>query len=82
MESYHYPELHNHKPFHDRFVKKIAQFRKDVAEGRATVSMDLMNFLKEWLVGHIMGEDKKYGAFINAARGNHSSAGVNMKMAA
>ena len=28
--------------------------------------MEIMRFLKEWLVGHIMGTDKRYGQFLNS----------------
>jgi hemerythrin len=28
--------------------------------------MEVLNFLKGWLVKHIQGTDKKYGPFLNA----------------
>ena len=30
------------------------------------LSMEVMNFLKNWLVKHIMGTDKHYGPYLNA----------------
>jgi hemerythrin len=29
------------------------------------VTVTVMSFLKDWLVKHIQGEDKKYGVFLN-----------------
>jgi hemerythrin len=34
--------------------------------GELLLSLKVMEFLKEWLVEHIMGEDKKLGAFLTA----------------
>jgi hemerythrin len=31
-----------------------------------TLSMEVMTFLKEWLLKHIMGCDKKYGPYLNS----------------
>ena len=33
---------------------------------RVMLPMTVLNFLRDWLVEHIQGEDKKYGPFLNA----------------
>ena len=30
-----------------------------------TISIEVMNFLKDWLSNHILGSDKRYGPFLN-----------------
>jgi len=39
---------------------------KDFDSGKGSVSVDLLNFLKDWLVGHIGNSDKKYSQFLNS----------------
>jgi len=30
------------------------------------LSLEVMNFLKDWLMNHIQGSDKKYGPYLNS----------------
>ncbi len=40
--------------------------KKYKAGDTGTLSMEVMNFLKRWLVTHIQGSDKKYAPHLNA----------------
>lgn len=62
MEKFHYPEYQTHKLAHTAFVKKVTQFQADFKAGKLGISMDLMNFLREWLTTHIRGTDRNYSA--------------------
>jgi len=64
MSKYGYPELQAHKKEHEAFKAKIKEFMEKKAKGEVTLTVEVMNFLKEWLVKHIMGTDKKYGPFL------------------
>jgi len=65
MEKFKYPGYLNHKKEHERFVGKVLEFETAFKQGKASLTMDVMHFLKDWLVGHIKGVDKKYGPFFN-----------------
>ncbi|MGL1901406.1 MAG: bacteriohemerythrin [Fibrobacterales bacterium] len=65
FKKYDFPDAESHTALHKVFVDKIATFRDDVASGRAMVSKDIMVFLKEWLIKHIMGVDRQYTKFFN-----------------
>ncbi|MEF2230351.1 MAG: bacteriohemerythrin [Pseudodesulfovibrio sp.] len=64
FDRFGYPETGAHKKIHAQFVQKVQEFRKALSGGRATVSMDVMRFLKDWLVDHIMGTDAAYAPFM------------------
>jgi hemerythrin len=55
-----YNEAVIHKKEHRDFVSKVSDFKKDFDRGKMMLSMEIMNFLKDWLVKHIQGSDKKY----------------------
>jgi len=65
MEDFGYPDYEKHKAEHNDFVKKTLDFQKGFSEGKIGLSVEVMFFLKEWTVSHIMGSDKKYSPFFN-----------------
>ncbi|MDA8212497.1 MAG: bacteriohemerythrin [Clostridia bacterium] len=65
LTRYAYPEYQLHKAQHDQFVNKVLKFQQDFEKGNILASMDVMNFLKDWLVNHILVIDKKYVPFLN-----------------
>lgn len=64
FDQHAYPRSQEHKNIHSTFVEKVADFGQELKEGKVTVSMDVMKFLKDWLVRHIQGEDMKYVPFL------------------
>jgi hemerythrin-like metal-binding protein len=60
MDEHHYPGSVRHKAQHVEFVKKLIHFRSAYSEGRVGVSINVMTFLCDWLVEHIMGTDRQY----------------------
>ena len=65
FETFNFPESEEHKKIHVEFEDKVAGFASDFSGGRADLSMELMNFLADWLVHHIKGSDMRYGRFLN-----------------
>lgn len=62
-----YPAAAAHKKEHDDLTKQVLDVQAKYKNGSvATLSLEVMNFLKNWLVNHIQGSDKKYGPHLNA----------------
>ncbi len=62
-----YPDLDAHKAEHDALASQVLEVqRKYHAGATATLSMEVMNFLKNWLIKHIQGTDRKYGPFLRS----------------
>ncbi|MBF0435113.1 MAG: bacteriohemerythrin [Magnetococcales bacterium] len=62
-----YPETAKHKEMHVKLVNRVGEFLKRLQQGGdRAVALELLGFLKSWLVEHIMGTDAKYGKFLNA----------------
>ena len=64
FQKYGYPEYDQHKKIHEKLVVQVKEFKTKVEQGDATISMELMDFLKDWLANHIKGTDKKYVPFL------------------
>lgn len=67
MLQHHYPDYPAHKKEHDALAKQVLAVQAKYKQGgtSATLSMDVLNFLSDWLVKHIMGSDRKYTPFFN-----------------
>ena len=65
MASKNYPDLAMHKAEHVALTKKVGEFLTRFEKGENTLSLHLMNFLRDWLTTHIQKEDHKYGEFLN-----------------
>jgi hemerythrin len=63
MTKFAYPEYASHKKEHDDLTAQVSDFRDRYRSGKVTFSLELMNFLRDWLTNHIMGSDKKYKDF-------------------
>lgn len=63
MAKFGYPGYLGHKAEHQAFMKKVTEFTTEFDAGRAAVTIELMNFLKDWLTNHIMKKDKQYSDF-------------------
>ncbi|MDE2586163.1 MAG: hemerythrin family protein [Betaproteobacteria bacterium] len=69
-----YPELVAHKVLHKNFVQRIAEERQGVVQGKR-LSLDLLHFLKDWLVDHILVQDQQYAIFCRQDKKRTSGLG-------
>lgn len=59
-----YPQAAAHLDEHARFITRVTEIHKDYVDGRDTVWLEVLSFLKGWLVNHIAKSDKKVGIFL------------------
>ena len=66
MESHHYPDYANHKVQHEHLTKPVLEFQSKFQKNEVGLTLDVMEFLKDWLGKHILATDKKYTPFLNS----------------
>ncbi len=66
FQKYGYIEYPQHKKEHDDLTKQVLDVKSKFEAGQTTVTIEVMNFLKDWLNKHIKHSDKKYSAFLNS----------------
>ena len=64
MSKYNFPGTILHKMEHQKFTLKVQKLQNDYVSGKAILSQDVLQFLKDWLVEHIQVNDKKYVPFL------------------
>ncbi len=63
FEKHHFPDTIEHKEEHNKFAEKITDFTIKYQEHKESISQELLTFLSNWLVHHILISDKKYKVF-------------------
>lgn len=66
FDTHAYPKTADHKEKHHKMNAKVKALIDEVQSGKSTISIEVMNFLKNWLDKHIMETDKKYGPYLNS----------------
>lgn len=64
MQVYHYPQAESHRKAHEAFKDKVLLLCRELEQGKAEVSSEVLKFLKEWLTEHILKTDKKLSEFL------------------
>lgn len=65
FEQIQIPDHQAHLKQHKAFVDKIKKFQQEFKAGDSTVSIDMVDFLKNWLVQHILKIDANYVPVFN-----------------
>jgi hemerythrin len=61
-----YPETNIHTQQHKDLLDEVTKLISDYEKGDGILPMDLLDFLKDWLVNHIGCSDKKYTLFFTS----------------
>lgn len=62
-----YPDAAAHKQVHAELVRKVVEIQKKYETvGPSVLTIQVMNFLKDWLTKHILGDDMRYGPHLTA----------------
>ena len=64
LEKYNYHELVAHKKEHKTFRLKVVALCQDTIDHKASVPEELLQYLMEWWVNHILTVDMRYRSFL------------------
>jgi len=68
-----YADFDRHKKMHVDLLHTVGQFKSKYDSGTALLSLEVMNFLRDWLTNHILKADKAAAA---AIAGKAAGSGV------
>jgi hemerythrin-like metal-binding protein len=68
-----YPDIQKHLKEHKYFIGKLAEFERDSLQNDVSVSLNLLQFLKDWLFYHIEIIDESYAPYVKKIRHSENS---------
>ncbi|MGA3028569.1 MAG: bacteriohemerythrin [Bryobacteraceae bacterium] len=71
MAKHAYPQLPAHAEIHRQLIAKLSKLQDDLNGGKLTVTMDTMQFLRDWLQHHIGKTDRLVASHVREAHMAH-----------
>lgn len=62
MQTINYSEINSHISQHDEFTRRVDSFVEKLDSGISNISIEVITFLRDWLINHILHTDKKFVA--------------------
>lgn len=66
FDRHSYAKAADHRKEHEEFVGKVASFADDFAKKNVMLTAGILEFLRSWLMGHILGSDQEFGEFLRS----------------
>lgn len=60
MATHGYNDLHSHQNDHEAFTERIFELNQKLTSQGADIFPDLIIFVTEWYISHVLGTDKNY----------------------
>ena len=64
LQKHGYPDFPAHHAEHERLTGIVVDFHQKLMSNQIGLSVNVMDFLRDWLGNHILGVDKKYAPFL------------------
>jgi len=64
ITKYKYPDFRLHRAEHDSLTKNLLELRGKYKTGNVFIASEISNFLKSWLIIHILQSDMKFAKFV------------------
>jgi len=64
MEKHEYPKMETHLEKHNDFTNKVKGFHRQALAGTEGVSLDVLQYLVNWLTDHIRAIDQEMGDYL------------------
>lgn len=64
FDKYAYPDKIRHKLEHIEFKEKINEYFNALIENKDQIALEILTYLNNWLIHHIMTIDKNYTDFL------------------
>ncbi len=64
FEKSSFPNAKEHKLQHKEFINKVAEFTSKFEKEDAMLTFDILFFLKDWILEHILYSDREYVEYV------------------
>jgi hemerythrin len=73
MIEYNYDSIHDHLKAHSYFINKVDELKLQITTNNSLCNLELVVFLKDWLIDHILVTDRELFEFICTWNGDQTN---------
>ncbi len=66
MIVYGYSDYNRHRSEHGKLINDLKNYKKDFETGKSKLTLEILDFLKNWLINHITLTDKELGKYLTS----------------
>ncbi len=66
FKTHNYPGFKIHKQQHNELVLQVLELQRRFLKNEVSITQEIFDFMKKWLLNHILVSDKEYTVFLNA----------------
>ncbi len=69
LAEYGYPQLEEQQIEHRQLTRQVLDYRQKLTGGDTVSATEVMGFLRNWLLEHIVKHDRQYGSYLESRGG-------------
>jgi hemerythrin len=66
MGQAEYPKIEEHHQEHIKFLQEVIRLAEDLEQNKPHLQQQILSFLHDWYLNHILGDDREYVACMKA----------------
>ena len=82
MRLTRYPGFDVHRQQHEDLIAQVQSLQYKLHHENAAITFELLNFLRKWLIQHILESDKRFGAFFQKTEFSRISSSLPQNVSA
>ncbi|MCF6150211.1 MAG: bacteriohemerythrin [Candidatus Kuenenia sp.] len=66
LKEHYYNDYESHRDKHQRLIEDVLKIKEQISNDGIEMNMEVLDLFKDWIINHILTEDRKYGPYLNA----------------
>lgn len=66
LKEHYYNDYESHRNKHQQLIEDVLKIKQQLNNDGVEMNMEMLDLFKDWIINHILTEDRKYGPYLNA----------------
>lgn len=66
LKEHYYNDYESHRNEHRKLIEDVLKIKEQISNDGIEMNMEVLDLFKDWIINHILTEDRKYGPYLNS----------------